>query len=63
MGKPNLPGFKDHRHDQAILAMLAIKYGLHTFRDPSQWGNHAITTRWHESPYPQLFDLTRDKSN
>lgn len=39
MGKPNLPEFKEHRHDQSILSILSVKYGLTLFRDPSQFGN------------------------
>ncbi len=38
-GLPNLPEFKDHRHDQSILSLLAKKYEIEMFRDPSQWGN------------------------
>lgn len=34
----NLPGFVDHRHDQSVLSLMAIKHGLRTFRDISQWG-------------------------
>lgn len=29
MGKPNLEGFKEHRHDQSILTNLAVKYNLY----------------------------------
>lgn len=32
--------FKEHRHDQAILTNLAIKYNIPLYRDPSQGGNH-----------------------
>lgn len=31
--------FIDHRHDQSVLSLLAIKHELEVFRDPSQWGN------------------------
>ncbi|PAF43488.1 hypothetical protein [Helicobacter sp. 11S02629-2] len=31
-------GFKENRHDQAILAMLKTKYDIKTYRDPSQYG-------------------------
>lgn len=32
---PNLPQFKDHRHDQSILSLLCIKYAEHVqFLDP-----------------------------
>ena len=36
---PNLKDFIDHRHDQSILSLLAAKYSLQLYRDPSQWGN------------------------
>ena len=36
---PNLPEFKDHRHDQSILSLLAIRDSIETFPDPSQFGN------------------------
>ena len=32
--------FKEHRHDQAILTNLAIKYNVSLYRDPSQGGNY-----------------------
>jgi hypothetical protein len=35
----NFPEFIDHRHDQSILSLLAIKHNIELFRDPSQWGN------------------------
>ena len=38
-GLSNLPEFKDHRHDQSILSLLAKKHNVEMFRDPSQWGN------------------------
>ena len=38
-GLPNSENFIDHRHDQSILSLLATKYNLELFRDPSQWGN------------------------
>lgn len=39
LGKPNLPDFIEHRHDQAILSIMYIKKNLELFRDPSQFGN------------------------
>jgi hypothetical protein len=39
-GRPNLPAFVDHRHDQSILSLLALREGVETFRHPSQYGNH-----------------------
>lgn len=32
--------YKEHRHDQAILTNIAIKYDVPLYRDPSQGGNH-----------------------
>jgi uncharacterized protein YndB with AHSA1/START domain len=37
---PDFPRFIQHRHDQSILALLAIRYGIELFRHPSQHGNH-----------------------
>lgn len=48
--KDNLPEFKDHRHDQSILSLMAIKNNIKLLPEPSEWGNH-LTDR----PYPQLF--------
>jgi len=39
-GKENLPGFIAHRYDQSILSLLAVKYRLNLYRQPSQFGNH-----------------------
>ncbi len=36
---PNKPDFKDHRHDQSVASLLAIKHDIHTLCDPSQWGD------------------------
>ena len=52
----NHPEFRDHRHDQSILSLLAIKYNINIQRDPSQWGNSRLTP---ESPYGQVFDHHR----
>ncbi|WP_127588333.1 hypothetical protein [Paenibacillus koleovorans] len=38
-GLSNLPDFKDHRHDQSILSLLAVKQGMEIFRAPSSMGN------------------------
>ncbi len=38
-GLTNFEDFKDHRHDQSILSLLAIKNKIEIYRDPSQWGN------------------------
>jgi len=51
-GKPNFLGFKDHRHDQSILSILTIKYGLKKHADPSQYGEE--NRKLFNSPYGQL---------
>lgn len=39
-GKKNFFGFKEHRWDQSILSLLAIKHNIEMFRVPTQFGNH-----------------------
>lgn len=39
-GRPNLPGFIEHRWDQSVLSLLAEKQRITFFRMPSQFGNH-----------------------
>ncbi len=48
--KENLPEFKDHRHDQSILSLMAVKYKITLLPEPSEWGVYAPN-----KPYPQLF--------
>jgi hypothetical protein len=38
-GKDNFENFVDHRHDQSILSLLSIKWGIKLLRDSSQYGN------------------------
>lgn len=52
-GWSNFPEFKDHRHDQAVLSLLAAKNNFQLFRDPTQWGNNEIGL-FVNSPYGQL---------
>jgi hypothetical protein len=53
-GKPNLPGFIEHRWDQAILSLLSVKYGRELYREPGQCGNDE-RDKFPNSPYGQLF--------
>jgi len=54
MGRGNLPEFRDHRHDQSVLTILALKYVLPEYGDPSQYGlPHA------NDPFGQVFDHHR----
>lgn len=34
----NYPGFRDHRHDQSILSILAIRYQIDPVNDITEWG-------------------------
>jgi len=58
-GKPNFLEFRDHRHDQSVLTLLATKYNLEVFRDPTQYGNNEIN-QFTNSPYHQLFHHHRN---
>lgn len=40
LGYPNYEGFRENRHDQSILSLLAKKWGYKAYRDPSNWGNY-----------------------
>jgi hypothetical protein len=52
-GLPNYPGFREHRHDQSVLSLLARKYGLATRPDVSQWGDSR-----REPDLPRIIELT-----
>lgn len=56
----NLPEFKDHRHDQALLGLLVHKHKMETFRNPSPWGNFLKLSRFRVKgehiSYPYLFN-------
>lgn len=39
-GKKNIFGFRQHRWDQSVLSLLAIKHGIELYRMPTQFGNH-----------------------
>jgi hypothetical protein len=55
LGIPNYPGFRENRHDQSILSLLAKIWNLTTYLDPSQFG------RGETRPYPQIFHHHRIK--
>jgi len=57
-GQPNYPDFKEHRQDQSIFSLLTKKYGLKSFRDPSQWGIDE-KKNYPSSKYEQLIVSTR----
>jgi hypothetical protein len=57
----NAPGFLDHRHDQSILSLLAIKHELPTFQDISQWGRPAPGDSPAEPGYGQIVHHHRSR--
>lgn len=56
-GKPNYPNFKQHRHDQSIISLLAKKHQLAIHRCPS-WRT-TTHPRYPHSRYPKIVDFTR----
>lgn len=50
---PELPGFREHRCEQAILTNLAHKYGHKLYREACQFGAHVDEDK---DLYPQLFE-------
>lgn len=57
---PEMPGYREHRHDQAIFSLLYKKRGYKGYRDPSQYGipfiGKAIGT------YTQIIDHHRNNT-
>lgn len=60
--------FQEHRTEQAILSLLAHKYGYHLYREADAFGNAELEQNGTDSWYPQVFvqdgrkgeaDLTR----
>lgn len=74
-GLSNFPEFKDHRHDQSVLSLLAIKHKVEILRAPCEHGNkykmekfrHSGECRsyarhpYTNSPYDTLLDHHRKK--
>jgi hypothetical protein len=65
LGKPDLPEFVMHKHDQSILSVLRAKWSIAPHRLPIQFGN-ALMDEYPEDKYPQIFlhnnlqDLSRN---
>lgn len=60
---PNHPEFAEHRHDQAILTCLQIKYGitLHWWADKLWYESQRY--RWPEDKYPSMWKHHRKRNN
>ena len=56
---PNDISFKEHRHDQSVLSLMAKKYEVTLYRDPTQYGNEELNI-FTNSLYPQLFHHHRN---
>lgn len=60
LGRPELPEFVAHRHDQSILTILARKYEIAPHRHPSQFGN-GLEKDFPEDLYPQICFIHRSR--
>lgn len=60
---PNHPEFAEHRHDQAILTCLQIKYGLNLH----WWADHlwyeSQRYRWPDDKYPSMWNHHRKRND
>lgn len=56
---PNCPTFAEHRHDQAILTCLQIKYGYKLHWWPTIYSEHLPRT----DSYPAMFNHHRKRNN
>lgn len=64
---PNYPTFSDHRHDQAILTCLQIKYGYKLHWWPASYSNGAFvydkTEQYKNDNYPVIFNHHRKRNH
>jgi len=64
---PNYPTFQEHRHDQAILTCLQIKYGYKLHYWPASYSNGAFVydklPEYAADNYPVLFNHHRKRNN
>jgi len=60
---PNYLTFAEHRHDQAILTCLQIKYGYKLHFWPTNYSEHIRHTAQPEDNYPTLFNHHRKRNN
>ena len=56
LGQPNDPLFIDHRHDQAVFSLVALKQGIKPHRIPNQYGKrYKKCEAFQEDTYDELF--------
>lgn len=55
-GLPNYPMFIDHRHDQTVFSLMAIKHNIKGHRIPNQYGKRYMKCEaFKDDTYGQLF--------
>lgn len=59
---PNYPTFAEHRHDQAILTCLQIKYGYKLHFWPTNYSEHIRHTAQPGDTYPTIFNHHRRRN-
>jgi len=59
---PNYPTFAEHRHDQAILTCLQIKYGYKLHFWPTNYSEHIRHTAQPGDNYPTIFNHHRRRN-
>jgi hypothetical protein len=57
-GLPNFAEFREHRHDQSVLTICAVRHGLETFRTPKTSPEQGDS----RSPYVQIFEHHRRRN-
>lgn len=62
-GFENCKTFAEHRHDQAILTALQIKYGYKVHFWPTNYSEHIRHTAQPEDNYPTLFNHHRKRNS
>lgn len=60
---PNYPTFAEHRHDQAILTCLQIKYGYKLHFWPTNYSEHIRHTAQPGDNYPTIFSHHRRRNH
>jgi hypothetical protein len=60
---PNSKTFAEHRHDQAILTCLQIKYGYKLHFWPTKYSEHIRHTARPEDSYPTMFNHHRKRDS
>lgn len=60
---PNLPGFREHRHDQAILTCLAIYHGINRHWCPFDWNKDNRAKYPGDAHLPVIFEHHRRRNH